>query len=1193
MAGVLGALVGAIALVVGASVVLLQTDFGAEAARRIALGRLNAAIAGRVTVGELHVRGRWIAFERAALHDPEGRVVARAERVEVALSPLALLRHRLDLEAVEVDGPELYLVRGARGANLARALAPRHPRAPRLAGAPPLPSGEASALSVAVRSLTVVDGVVDVPSLAAAGARHARVAGIALAGRGHYDGTRSLAEGEVEAVFDGGRVEARGEIDLATLRARGAGVTVRGLDLDLARLLPGVGPASDLAFELHVDGGGRDLAGLDGSLLLTVPPSELGGHALGPIRLRARAAGARYEVAELHAALPGMELSGHGTASARDVDAHLRVEASDLGVTAASLAPPGGPPPLELAGRGRVDLALTGSLHAPALRAAGHFPSLRAGGGRVRDLALAAEVPDVRRPGAGYLAVIAPEASVGERTLRGVEVSARTAGARIAASARTTAPYPLSLRLVARRASARSATLEALTVRYAEATWTLARPARLEAGHPAGWAVRGLALRAAGQAVRVDAAARAGGGLDAHLGLSALDLGRLPRILAPARLGLRGVVDARVDLSGTVREPRGHVAVDARGVAGDRFPPTDGRLELDLGGRAIDARLRVVREQHPLLVLVGRLGAGASALRQPARLAEVPLTLRAVVGPLAIQRLGLPAKTDRDPPRALRGVAHADVTIEGTPRAPRAVVHLDVADVRLDRDLVGSGHVELKYADEKADLDARLLSTNGGLLRVRSSGAHVDLGYPAVLRFDPRQLPLDVRVDADRFDLQGLSGAAEGLRTVGGRLGAAATIRGTVDDPRLSGRLELTDGLLAVTGLGEWRGIHLAAHGDERKVTLDDLSLDSGSGHAHASGTAERGSGPGYAIAARAEARAFPVYREGQPLATASLQADVRGALSPRSTRLSIDVADARIALSDARRKELQPLEAPRDVVLVERGEPLNRAQAEKLRGAPAAAPARASARVVRAVVNAPRKLWVTGKDAYLELGLSPGFRVSSAAGATQVLGQVVVQRGRVDVLGRRFDLKAGSTVDFAGPPDRPVLDVSAQHQNENENVTVQWTAKGPLDHLAVAVSSPNRPDLTESQLYTLVITGHLELGGGTSGASSPSAEAASFLGHAFAAEVQKTLAKKLPLDVLTIDAGSGEGLTGTSLEAGRYVTDKLYVGYVGRVGADPTRYQNRNAVHVEYQLSSRWGIDGEYGDAGTGSADLLWKKSY
>jgi translocation and assembly module TamB len=67
----------------------------------------------------------------------------------------------------------------------------------------------------------------------------------------------------------------------------------------------------------------------------------------------------------------------------------------------------------------------------------------------------------------------------------------------------------------------------------------------------------------------------------------------------------------------------------------------------------------------------------------------------------------------------------------------------------------------------------------------------------------------------------------------------------------------------------------------------------------------------------------------------------------------------------------------------------------------------------------------------------------------------------------------------------------------------------------------------------------------------------------------------------------------GTKLEAGRYLTDRLYVGYIGRVGSDPTRYQNRNAVHLEYQITSRWEIEGEYGDLGTGTADLMWKKNY
>jgi translocation and assembly module TamB len=144
---------------------------------------------------------------------------------------------------------------------------------------------------------------------------------------------------------------------------------------------------------------------------------------------------------------------------------------------------------------------------------------------------------------------------------------------------------------------------------------------------------------------------------------------------------------------------------------------------------------------------------------------------------------------------------------------------------------------------------------------------------------------------------------------------------------------------------------------------------------------------------------------------------------------------------------------------------------------------------------------------------------------------------------------------------------------------------------MAISVTSPNRPDLSESQLYTMIITGHLQFGSGTTG-PSPTAQAASLVGGFLVSKLQSTLARRLPLDVLTIDVG-GEGVRGTKLEAGRYVTDRLYVGYIGRVDSDPTRYQNRNAVHLEFQISARWEIEGEYGDLGTGTADLMWKKSY
>src|SRR5205085_8347063 len=140
-----------------------------------------------------------------------------------------------------------------------------------------------------------------------------------------------------------------------------------------------------------------------------------------------------------------------------------------------------------------------------------------------------------------------------------------------------------------------------------------------------------------------------------------------------------------------------------------------------------------------------------------------------------------------------------------------------------------------------------------------------------------------------------------------------------------------------------------------------------------------------------------------------------------------------------------------------------------------------------------------------LELGLSRDFRVATGD-KTEIFGQVTAHRGRVDIFGRRFDLKEDSTLTFHGPPDQPELDVRAEHVNTTENITVLLTAKGPLDKLTVTVTSPNRPDLGESQLYTLIITGHLQFGSGGATSASPSAEAASILGGLLASKLQSTL---------------------------------------------------------------------------------------
>ena len=306
--------------------------------------------------------------------------------------------------------------------------------------------------------------------------------------------------------------------------------------------------------------------------------------------------------------------------------------------------------------------------------------------------------------------------------------------------------------------------------------------------------------------------------------------------LSPDLPRLTGTLSLHLALSGTVLAPQGTLAADVAGAAGDRFPPTDARVELAIDRDAIEARARVVRKGHPLLASTAHLGAGPRDLGNLAALASAPLRIRAVLGPLTLRRRGLPMHDQGDKARVLEGIVHADLSVDGTADAPRAVFHAESRGVRLDRSLAGTAEMKATYADRKAVLDAHLLSANGGSLQA-SVTTNVDLGVRALRHgVDPRRLPLRVRLDAQRFELGAFAGLTPELRAVGGSVTASLDGEGTLSAPRVSGRLEWTAGTLALSGFGDYREIHLVLHGDERKLVLEELVAKSGGGRARIDG---------------------------------------------------------------------------------------------------------------------------------------------------------------------------------------------------------------------------------------------------------------------------------------------------------------------------------------------------------------------
>jgi translocation and assembly module TamB len=391
---------------------------------------------------------------------------------------------------------------------------------------------------------------------------------------------------------------------------------------------------------------------------------------------------------------------------------------------------------------------------------------------------------------------------------------------------------------------------------------------------------------------------------------------------------------------------------------------------------------------------------------------------------------------------------------------------------------------------------------------------------------------------------------------------------------------------LVLAGSGSYEKIHLLVRGTQERIALEELSASSGEGTARLTGEAVRETEEQLGLRLSARMNQFPLTAQDQLVATLSIQADAKGTASNSLVDADLHIKEAHVQLPPSARKDVQRLENPPDVVFLRNGKPVEKPKQAVGGAGSAGGP---PAREIRVRINAPRNLWVVSDDANVELGLAEGFRLIQQNDEPQVFGEVKLLRGRVEVFGRRFDLQRDSSIAFGGPPRTPQLDVTAQHENERENVKVTIRVTGTADDLQIKTSSD--PALSETEIFTLLATGRRNLRPGTtsSGSTNP---AVSVIGGFVAEQLKRGIEKVLPLDVLSIEPGE-KGVAGTRVEAGTYVGDRLYLGIESRLGAQRERNENQNQLDLEYQLWKHWTFELKYGDARQGTGDLLWRKQY
>jgi translocation and assembly module TamB len=622
-------------------------------------------------------------------------------------------------------------------------------------------------------------------------------------------------------------------------------------------------------------------------------------------------------------------------------------------------------------------------------------------------------------------------------------------------------------------------------------------------------------------------------------------------------------------------------------------------ISLKTNGRWIEplelaARARVTQQDETLVVALqsaeGRAFGQPLQLRQTATLTLAPdatrleglalasgdtrLTADAALGDghvmlqAALDALPL-ATVDAFWDSGLAGEISAEVNLEGSFAAPRGTARLTATGLR-PRDSKDTPALELTTS---ADWQNGRLKAEGQLGGAQIAAARFSADAPLQMTPDgaidmPPEAPLSARLDWTGDIRTLLLFVPLPQHRLDGEARIALTVDGTLDAPRAEGRIALEKGRYENLETGTiLRDLALTAEVTEEQVTLADLSANDGAG-GKVSGDGGLTIDPdrSFPVDVTVSLDKFHAVRRDDVTAVTSGRVTLGGDIAAPHVEGRFTTETVEISLLT----DLPPSVVSLDVIEMKNG--VVEQQPEEADKAP---PVDATLDIV---VEMPRRIFVRGRG--LDSEWAGRISVQGAAAAPTVTGEVHLVRGQLSVVGKPFILKEGKVTLPQGADTEPALNVTAVH--EGRDLTVTARLSGPLSRPELELTSV--PEVPRDEIVSRVLFNK-------SAASLSAAEAAQLAialrdltGKGGGADILGFARRTLGVDVLRIETAEGEA---PALEAGKYLTDEVYVGVKQGAGAQST------AAGVEVELTPNITIESEVTGKGANKSGVRFQWDY
>lgn len=683
--------------------------------------------------------------------------------------------------------------------------------------------------------------------------------------------------------------------------------------------------------------------------------------------------------------------------------------------------------------------------------------------------------------------------------------------------------------------------------------------------------------------------------LEATFEVPRRSFGELPGV-AGALTSLGGTFGLAAKASGTVRDP--HLQVDASAVGLTLTDATTSPLDVQVGATFAESRgaaTASVSSQGRWVMGVDATGTLAvDDLLDATRKGAPRWTGGGEVQFSALPLRELTALTGR----RVSGCLSGKIAVRGLNEDARLDADLRFGSLRVGSVDFKDARVTAHTGDGDAVVEASLVQTDGELTAKLGTG--LAWGAAAIPTLDPKR-PAEVTLDATDFRLSPLRVfVRDMLGNVDGRLSAHVLYRAGGE---AEGQITLRDGVLDAPALGqELRSVQaVVTLSKDGEIRVHDASAKGITGRVEIEATAHLAGLQFHDAKAKLtipKRSAMVLTLQGAAFGNVWGSVDVVATSEPGGVvRVDVKVPSFDLDLPDSASRSAQSLDdapAIRIGTVVEgpdgkgRFVPLS-LQGKLVTATPVATDAAPTTMQVRLSLANIR----IHHGNRLDVWLHGALQVDPHADRTAVSGSVEVERGFVELQGRRFQIEeATATFDPTRPPADPTVSARATYEATDGTIVIaEFLGTAEKGKLALR----SEPALSQAEILSLVVFGTRDAAGGQStGGNGTAAEgaAASVGGGVLTQGLNRALSDVSPLEVTTrIDTTDAQD---PRPEVGVAISRTVTASASYRLGIPtPGQPQDRSTLRLDYRFLPRWSLETSIGDRGTSIVDVVWKVLY